>query len=228
MKAGTWHRFLQRQGRALSRSWAQPPSPASPMLGRLLLGTSGSFHVALAMLTAHSLLTARVSCTPRGSCKRLNTSELQIPAIHSTHPTGCKELEPHTEPEAPQSTGAACTWSHYLAPVLCCSSEHCWGEKGCSCRPSCPLPHPSGLHRICLLCASRCTHLAAAAPKLGSAQNQSRGRMRVEGRIMNPLHEGCAGRAQLVPIAWGWLCPAVWDCSSAGEGARAQGSTEVR
>lgn len=92
------------------------------------------------------------------------------------------------------------TWPQPCAAPLSTAG----GEEGCSCR--------SCLCRICLLCV-----FGWSSPKAGLSTEPDRGEDEGGGQTVNPLHEGHAGRAQVGLAAWGWLCPAVWGCSSTGQ-----------
>lgn len=145
---------------------------------------------------------------PEGAA-RGSTPQSCKPAIHSTYPTGRRELEPHTAPEAPQCIGAVRAWSHHLVPVLRCSTEHCWAKEGCNCSRSCPPPHPSGLRRICLHCASGCTHLARAVPKARTAQTvrgeDGAGRTDSESPPRRPCWQSPAGASSMGTALASWV-----------------------
>lgn len=163
-RAGTGHRCLRRRAELSAGAGLSPPSPGSPVLGRCSWGqVAHSTRLLPGSQLAQSLLHPQ--------------RELQIPAIHSTHPTGVESLGPTQNPRPP-SPGDIRAWPHH-PPQSCAAPLSTAGGRGCSCRPSCPLPHPvQDLSPVCF----SCTHLSGAAPKLGSAQNQTTGRMRVEDR----------------------------------------------
>lgn len=179
MKAGSWHGFPQCQGRALSRGWAQPPEPWLPHAGVAAPGDKwliprGSCH-ARSSLTADS-----ESLLHPQSCKRPNTSELKfLPSSAATTPAA--ESWSPTQNPRPPSTGAIHARSHHLAPVLCCSTQHCWEERALQLQPllspASPLRAVQDLPPPCFRLYPR-----GAAPELGLAQNQTVGRTRVEDR----------------------------------------------
>lgn len=182
------------------------------MLGLLLLGTSGSFHVAAAMLTAHSLLTARASCTPRAargstpqSCTFLPSTEPTTPAVESWSPT---------QNPGPPSTGAIRAWSHHLAPVLCCSTEHCWGERAAAPPVPCLTPQASAGS------ASPVFQVVStwSSPRAGVGTEPDRGEDEGGGQRVNPLHESHAGRAGSLGMALS-SCVGLQQCRRGRQGS---------
>lgn len=188
-RAGTGHRCLRRRAELSAGAGLSPPSPGSPVLGRCSWGqVAHSTRLLPGSQLAQSLLHPQ--------------RELQIPAIHSTHPTGVESLGPTQNPRPP-SPGDIRAWPHHPAPVLCCSTEHCWGK---------------GLQLQTLLSpASPCAGFVSSvfqlyppvwsSPKAGLSTEPDHGQDEGGGQMVNPLHGGHAGRAQVMLAERGWLCP---------------------